>query len=76
MTTQGNWWWFVSYNTENKISTAINQDTIKGSWFLVTKKDENNIKIEVDQNETNQSRSLEVSLEAGNYFDSFTVEQE
>ena len=48
---------------------------IESSWFIITKDTYKSITIEMRPNETGLPRTLKIELEAGNYFDRFTVEQ-
>ncbi|MDR1055107.1 MAG: hypothetical protein LBL90_04640 [Prevotellaceae bacterium] len=74
--TKGDWWWFATISYSGIIiPIGGKKDIIQEDWFSVEKKDKNTILISVEKNNTGNKRNVQITLEAGNYFDYIMVTQ-
>ena len=82
ITTGGSWWWVtdISVNGEydfdlEGIDLESDHYTIKGSCYLVERRDKQTLFVKVDENPLDVDRVIRVGLEAGNYFDGVMITQ-
>lgn len=78
ITTKGeNWWFNIVKTNENEIHEDLfDKDIITGTWFTITRPDKKSILIDVQENLTNKSRSIDIELSSGNYYDHLKISQE
>lgn len=78
VTTKGENWWFniVKANNNEIYEDLFDEDIITGTWFTITRFDKKSILIDVQENLTNQSRSIDIELSSGNYYDNIKISQE
>ena len=78
VTTKGENWWFNIVKTNNNeiYEDLFDKDIITGTWFTITRFDKKTILIDVQENLTDQSRSIDVELSSGNYYDNIKISQE
>ena len=84
ITTEGNWWWVngISFNDSTYIyydndDVDLESDsyTIVEDDFVVERRDKNTLFVKLGENTTGNERLMNISLEAGDYFDYLNVEQ-
>lgn len=63
--------WISSVKEEGKFKENTSYKEFDGGWYLV-KIEDNELKVIINRNETNASRSFTVCVEAGNAFDEFS----
>lgn len=78
VTTKGENWWFniVKANNNEIYENLFDEDIITGTWFTITRFDKKSILIDVQENLTNKSRSIDIELSSGNYYDNIKISQE
>lgn len=82
ITTEGDWWWVTEvrvdsaeyYNFEN-VDLESDNYTLQDDCFVVERRGKNSLFIKVDENTSEQTRTVIVELEAGDYFDRVTINQ-
>ena len=67
--------WIASVKEEGKFKENTSYKEFDGGWYLV-KIEDNELKVIINRNETNASRSFTVCVEAGNAFDEFKFVQD
>lgn len=67
--------WIASVKEEGKFKENTSYKEFDGGWYLV-KIEDNELKVIINRNETNTSRSFTVCVEAGNTFDKFKFVQD
>ena len=67
--------WISSVKEEGKFKENTSYKEFDGGWYLV-KIEDNELKVIINRNETNASRSFTVCVEAGNTFDEFKFVQD
>ena len=67
--------WICSVKEEGKYKENTSYKEFDGGWYLV-KIEDNELKVIINRNETNASRSFTVCVEAGNAFDEFKFVQD
>ena len=85
ITTGGDWWWingiefndstYIYYNRED-IDLESDNYSIQENCFLVERRDKNTLFVQLDENTIGNERSMIISLEAGDYFDTLVIHQE
>jgi hypothetical protein len=82
--TQGTWWWVdgISVNDSNyhyygreDINLESENYKITEDFFIVERQDKNTLFIKMDENNTGEIRLMNISLEAGDYFDQVSIKQ-
>ena len=77
------WWWvnFISINDkfmpiENELQNqSTNYFKVQTDSCLIERKDQKTLFIRLNKNKYNRERKLQISLQAGDYFDGITVTQ-
>ena len=67
--------WICSVKEEGKYKENTSYKEFDGGWYFV-KIEDNELKVIINRNETNASRSFTVCVEAGNTFDEFKFVQD
>lgn len=67
--------WIASVKEEGEFKENTSYKEFDGGWYLV-KIEDNELKIIINRNETNASRSFTLCVEAGNAFDEFKFVQD
>ena len=67
--------WIASVKEEGEFKENTSYKEFDGGWYLV-KIEDNELKVIINRNETNASRSFTVCVEAGNAFDEFKFVQD
>lgn len=67
--------WINSVKEEGEFKENTSYKEFDGGWYLV-KIEDNELKVIINRNETNASRSFTVCVEAGNTFDKFKFVQD
>jgi|WetSurMetagenome_2_1015567.scaffolds.fasta_scaffold202539_2 hypothetical protein len=81
VTTQGTTWWIVgiSVNDTNyygwNINTQSTSYTIREDCVTVSRRDAHTLFLKLEANRTGYQRTVRISLEAGDYFDTVTITQ-
>lgn len=82
ISTKGDGWWIVGVSVNEEtfgIPRTINIESdnyiFKENCFVVEKKNNNTLSIEIEENTTNVERTMVIQLEAGDYFDYVTITQ-
>ncbi len=84
ITTEGDWWWIDNISFEDSTYSYYNRDDInlesdsysmKEEHFVVKRQDKNTLFVKIDQNNSGIERKMNITLEAGNYFDYVTIVQ-
>ena len=84
ITTEGDWWWIddisfedstYSYNNRDDINLESDSYSMKEEHFVVERQDKNTLFVKIDQNNSEIERKMNITLEAGNYFDYVTIVQ-
>jgi hypothetical protein len=83
VTTEGTWWWIndvkvndIYFYPSEDIDTESTNYTITEDCFVVERRNSTTLFIKANANKTGIVRTIRVSLEAGDYFDSVTVTQD
>ena len=85
VTTQGSWWWIasISYNdstyqyyNRSDINMGADKYKIIEKDFTLERRDKNTLYIQMEKNESGNSRDMSIVLEAGNYFDYLRINQQ
>lgn len=84
ITTEGDWWWIDGITFEDSIYTYYGREdinlesevyTINEDHFVVERRDKNTLFIQLDENSTGIERIMNITLEAGDYFDYLQIKQ-
>ncbi len=84
VTTEGDWWWIDGISFEDSTYSYYHRDDIdleSDSYiiteeeFIVERRDKNTLFIKINENNSGIERKMNISLEAGNYFDNVTIVQ-
>ncbi len=84
ITTEGDWWWIDCVSFEDSIYTYYDREdidlesesySINEELFAIERRDKNTLFVKINENITGKVREMNISLEAGDYFDSVTIEQ-
>ena len=84
ITTQGTWWWVQSISLNGKsylyydtagIDLESDNYTIEEAEFTVERRDATTLFVKMNANTSNKMRVLDITLEAGNYFDRVCIRQ-
>ena len=84
ITTEGDWWWIdnitfedstYSYYDRDDINLESDSYSIKEEEFVVERRDKNTLFVKVTENNSGIERKMNITLEAGNYFDYVTIIQ-
>uniref|UniRef100_UPI00321666ED hypothetical protein n=1 Tax=uncultured Draconibacterium sp. TaxID=1573823 RepID=UPI00321666ED len=84
ITTKGSWWWIDNISFQDSTYSYYGRDDINlesGSYyiteddFIVERRDKNTLFIKLNQNNTGKKRNMDITVEAGNYFDHIFIEQ-
>lgn len=84
ITTEGDWWWIneisfedstYSYYHREDINIESKYYSIKEYCFVVERRDKNTLFVKLNENNTGNERIMNISLEAGNYFDYVNITQ-
>lgn len=82
ITTEGQWWWVtgISFNGNSNydlsgIDVTSDNFTIDEPEFKVERRSSTEIYIEMAKNQTDSLRTLNIELEAGDYFDGVKITQ-
>lgn len=84
ITTEGDWWWINAIAFEDSTYIYYNRDDInlesdsyliKEEQFVIERKDKNTLFVKINENNTGIERKMNITLEAGNYFDKVTIVQ-
>lgn len=67
--------WIASVKEEGEFKETTSHKEFEGGWYLV-KVEDNKLKVIINRNETNASRSFTICVEAGNIFDEFKFVQD
>ncbi len=85
ITTKGNWWWIdgiifedstYSYYQQDDINLESDSYLIKEKDFIVERQNKNTLFVKIYGNNTGNKRIMYISLEAGDYFDHVTINQD
>jgi len=84
ITTEGDWWWIdavsfedstYSYYGREDINLESDSYSIIEEQFLIERRDKNTLFIKIDENNTGNERVMNITFEAGDYFDYVTIKQ-
>ncbi len=84
ITTQGTWWWVHSislngasylYYDAPGIDLESDSYTIEEGEFTVERRNATTLFVKMNANTSNEERVLDITLEAGNYFDRVCIRQ-
>ncbi len=84
ITTEGNWWWINEISFEDSTYIYSNRDdinlesdsySIKEEHFVVERRDKNTLFVKITENDTRKERQMNITLQAGNYFDYVLIKQ-
>ena len=80
ITTEGDWWWITKISLADSIynesiNTAADFYIITENSFVIERRDKNTLSIKLNENTTGKKRTMVIGLEAGDYFDSITINQ-
>jgi hypothetical protein len=84
ITTEGDWWWIdavsfedsiYSYYAREDINLESDSYSISEEQFLIERRDKNTLFIKLEANNTEKERVMNITLEAGDYFDYVTIKQ-
>lgn len=81
ITTEKEWWWISEINTDGKIYSNFEKDTsiapytISKEYITVTREDSKTLHIKTTANAKRTKRTVTITLQAGNYFDTITLIQ-
>ncbi len=84
ITTEGDWWWIDGISFEDSTYIYYDRDDvnlesdsylIKEEYFIVERRDKNTLFVKLYKNSTANERIMNISFEAGNYFDYVTITQ-
>lgn len=81
ITTQGEFWWINHiffndqyYNNENVDQEADSYIIVEQN-FVIERRDRKTLFVKIDANNTGENRTMVISLQAGDYFDSVEITQ-
>ncbi|MFI1771941.1 hypothetical protein [Thalassobellus citreus] len=84
ITTKGDWWWIDAVSFENSIYSYYDNEDINlesdsysiiEEEFLIKRRDKNTLFIKLNENNTGKERVMNITFEAGDYFDYVTIKQ-
>ncbi|MBZ0242647.1 MAG: hypothetical protein K8F24_05490 [Bacteroidales bacterium] len=84
ITTEGEWWWIDGISFEDSTYSYYNRDdinlesdsySIEEEQFVVERRDKTILFVKIKENNTGIERKMNISLQAGNYFDHVTIMQ-
>lgn len=84
ITTEGDWWWIdavsfedstYSYYGREDINLESDAYSISEEQFLIERRDKNTLFIKLEENNTGKERVMNITFEAGDYFDYVTIKQ-
>jgi len=84
ITTEGNWWWIDAITFEDStycyygredINLESDSYSIIEEQFLVERRDKNTLFVKINENNTGEERIMNITFEAGNYFDYVKINQ-
>lgn len=84
ITTEGDWWWIdaitfedstYSYYGREDINLESDSYSIIEEQFLVERRDKNTLFVKINENNTGEERVMNITFEAGNYFDYVNIKQ-
>lgn len=84
ITTEGDWWWIdaitfedstYSYYGREDINLESDSYSIIEEQFLVERRDKNTLFVKINENNTGEERIMNITFEAGNYFDYVNIKQ-
>jgi len=84
ITTQGDWWWIdgisfqdstYSYYNREDINLESDAYSIQEDAFTVERRDKNTLFVRLKENNTGAERTMNIGLEAGDYFDHVSIKQ-
>ena len=84
ITTKGDWWWIdsISFNDSTygyygreDVDLESNYYYIVEEHFLVEKRDKNTLFVKINDNNTGDERIMDITFEAGDYFDYVRIKQ-
>lgn len=84
ITTEGDWWWvngiafedsIYHYSGREDIDIEADSYSIKEDCFGVERRNKNTLFVKIDKNRTGYERMMNISLQAGNYFDDVYINQ-
>lgn len=84
ITTEGDWWWIdgilfegstYSYYNQDDINLESDSYSIKEEHFVVERRNKNTLFVKLNENHTGMEREMNISLQAGNYFDKVIIVQ-
>jgi hypothetical protein len=84
ITTQGTWWWVHSislngasylYYDAPGVDLESDNYTIEEQEFTVERRNATTLFVKMNANTSNEERVLDITLEAGNYFDRVCIRQ-
>lgn len=82
--TEGDWWWIdaitfedstYSYYGREDINLESDSYFIIEEQFLVERRDKNTLFVKINENNTGEERIMNITFEAGNYFDYVNIKQ-
>lgn len=84
ITTEGDWWWIdaiafedstYGYYGREDINLESDSYSIIEEQFLVERRDKNTLFVKINENNTGEERIMNITFEAGNYFDYVNIKQ-
>jgi hypothetical protein len=84
ITTKGNWWWIDCISFKDSIYSYYNREDInlesdfyfiKEDCFLLERRNKNALFVQLTENKTGRVRLMQITLQAGNYFDYVKIKQ-
>jgi hypothetical protein len=84
ITTGGDWWWIDGISFEGSkyhyyhredINLESDSYSIMENCFIVERRDKNTLFVKLNENNTGNERSMNITLEAGDYFDHVNIKQ-
>ena len=84
ITTEGDWWWIdgisfedstYSYYHHEDINLESDSYSIKENSFIVERRDKKTLFVKLNKNETENERNMNITIEAGDYFDHVNIKQ-
>ena len=84
ITTRGSWWWIdgiafdgttYSYYNSDEVDLESDSYSIKEEEFVVERREKTTLFVKLSENKTGKERVMNITLEAGNYFDYVSIKQ-
>lgn len=84
ITTGGSWWWIDSVSFQDSIYGYYTREDIKldadfysitEDQFLIEKRNKNTLFVKLNKNNTGKERIMNITFEAGDYFDYVSIKQ-